>query len=78
MTHSDKMAQLFPKPPHSLFIPFFDFQGYDGDIKTHLHTGVEFSSSIMAEHVLNISATLDSRSTRILLHAVSLRKGFIG
>jgi hypothetical protein len=46
MNNSDRIAQLFPKPPHSLFIPFFDLQGYDGDIKTHLHTGIEFSGSI--------------------------------
>jgi hypothetical protein len=39
MFRSDKVAQLYSKAPGSLFIAFYDSQGYGGDILTHLHTG---------------------------------------
>jgi hypothetical protein len=39
MPPSDRVAQLYPQAPGSLFISFYDSQGYGGDIITRLHTG---------------------------------------
>jgi hypothetical protein len=38
-TTSDREAQLRPQAPHSVFIAFYDSQGYGTDILTHLITG---------------------------------------
>jgi hypothetical protein len=35
------MAQFYPQAPGSLFVAFYDSQGYDGDILTRLHGGYE-------------------------------------
>jgi MFS superfamily sulfate permease-like transporter len=35
----DRMSQLYPQTPNSLFVAFYDSQGYDGGILTLLHTG---------------------------------------
>jgi hypothetical protein len=43
MPLSHRISQLCPKTPLSLFIPSYDLQGYGGDIKTYLHTGIELS-----------------------------------
>jgi hypothetical protein len=34
---SGKVVQLYPQAPGSLFITFYDFQGYGGGILTCLH-----------------------------------------
>jgi hypothetical protein len=39
MSPSDRVAQLYPQAPGSLFIVFDDSQGYGGGILTRLHTG---------------------------------------
>jgi hypothetical protein len=39
MPPSDKVAQLYPPEPGSLFVAFYDSQGYGGGILTRLHTG---------------------------------------
>jgi hypothetical protein len=36
---SDRVAQLYPQAPGSLFVAFYGSQGYDGGILTRLHTG---------------------------------------
>jgi hypothetical protein len=33
------MAQLYPQAPGSIFVAFYDSQGYGGGILTCLHTG---------------------------------------
>jgi hypothetical protein len=38
MPHSDRMTQLYTQKPGSLFIVFYDIQGYGGGILTHLYT----------------------------------------
>jgi hypothetical protein len=38
MSPSDRVAQLFPQAPGSLFIAFYDSQDYGGGILTRLHT----------------------------------------
>jgi hypothetical protein len=38
MSPSDKMAHLHHQALGSLFIAFYDLQGYGGSILTHLHT----------------------------------------
>jgi hypothetical protein len=35
----DRVAQLYPQAPTSLFVAFYDSQGYSGGILTHLHAG---------------------------------------
>jgi hypothetical protein len=37
---SDMVAQLCPQAPGSLFVAFYDSQGYGGGIVTRLHTGI--------------------------------------
>jgi hypothetical protein len=37
----NRMAQLCPQAPGSLFIAFYDLQGYGRNIPTHLHTGLQ-------------------------------------
>jgi hypothetical protein len=37
MWPSDRVAQLYPQAPGSLFIDFYDLQGYSGGILTCLH-----------------------------------------
>jgi hypothetical protein len=39
MSPSDGVAQFYPQAPGSLFVAFYDSQGYGGDILTRLHTG---------------------------------------
>jgi hypothetical protein len=39
MSPSDTVAQLCPQALGSLFVPFYDSQGYGGGILTRLHTG---------------------------------------
>jgi hypothetical protein len=36
---SERVAQLHPQAAASLFLTFYDLQGYSGGILTHLHTG---------------------------------------
>jgi hypothetical protein len=38
MSTSDRVALLYPQAPHSLFITYYDLQGYGGGVLTHLHT----------------------------------------
>jgi hypothetical protein len=40
MFTSDRVAQLYPQAPGSLFVAFYDSQDYGGGILTHLHTGL--------------------------------------
>jgi hypothetical protein len=35
----DRVAQLYPQAPSSLFVTFYDSQGYGGDILIKFHTG---------------------------------------
>jgi hypothetical protein len=35
----DRVAQLYPQAPGSLFVAFYDSQGYGGGILIRLHTG---------------------------------------
>jgi hypothetical protein len=39
MSPSDRVAQLYPQVPGSLFVSFYVSQGYGGGILTRLHTG---------------------------------------
>jgi hypothetical protein len=39
MSPSDRVAQLYPQVPGSLFVAFYDSQGYGGGILTRLHKG---------------------------------------
>jgi hypothetical protein len=39
MSPSDSGAQLYPQALGSLFVTFYDSQGYDGGILSRLHTG---------------------------------------
>jgi hypothetical protein len=39
MSHSYRVAQLYLQAPGSLFIAFYDSQGYGGGILFCLHTG---------------------------------------
>jgi hypothetical protein len=38
MFPSERVAQLYSQAPSSLFIAFYDSQGYGGYILIHLHT----------------------------------------
>jgi hypothetical protein len=40
MSPSDRVAQLYPQARGSLFVAFYDSQGYGGGILTHLHKGI--------------------------------------
>jgi hypothetical protein len=37
MSPSDRVTQLYPQAPGSLFVAFYDSQGYSGGINTRLH-----------------------------------------
>jgi hypothetical protein len=37
MSPSDRLACLYPQTPGSLFVAFYDSQGYGGGIPNHLH-----------------------------------------
>jgi hypothetical protein len=39
MSPSDRVAQLYPQAPGSLFVAFYDWQGYGGGTQTRLHAG---------------------------------------
>jgi hypothetical protein len=39
MSHSDRVAQLYPQAPGLLFIAFYNSQGYGGGVLTRLHAG---------------------------------------
>jgi hypothetical protein len=39
MSHSDRVAQLYPQAQDSLFIAFYDSQGYGRGILARLNTG---------------------------------------
>jgi hypothetical protein len=39
MSPSDRVAQLYPQAPGSLFVAFYDLLGYCGGILTRLHAG---------------------------------------
>jgi hypothetical protein len=39
MSPSDRVGQLYPKAPGSLFVALYDSQGYGGGILTRLHMG---------------------------------------
>jgi hypothetical protein len=41
MSPSDRVAQLYPEALGSLFVAFYNSQGYDGGILTRLHRGDE-------------------------------------
>jgi hypothetical protein len=41
MSSSDRVAQIYPQAPGSLFVAFYDLQGYAGGIPTRLHTGLQ-------------------------------------
>jgi hypothetical protein len=40
MSPSDRVAQLCPQAPGSLFVASYDTQGYGGGILSRLHTGI--------------------------------------
>jgi hypothetical protein len=40
MPPSHRVAQLYSQASDSVFISFYEPQGYDGDIVTHLHKGI--------------------------------------
>jgi hypothetical protein len=40
MSPSDGVARLYPQAPGSLFVAFYDSQGYGGCILTRPHTGL--------------------------------------
>jgi hypothetical protein len=46
----DGVAQLYPKAPDSLFVAYYDSQGYRGGIIIHLHTE-EITSLYVTETV---------------------------
>jgi hypothetical protein len=37
----DRVAQLYPQAPGSLFVAPYDSQGYGGGIRTRLHSGIK-------------------------------------
>jgi hypothetical protein len=39
MSSSDRVAQLYLQAPGSLFLSFYDLQGYGGNALTSLHNG---------------------------------------
>jgi hypothetical protein len=39
MSPSERMAKLYPQALSSLFVAFYESQGYGGGIITRLHTG---------------------------------------
>jgi hypothetical protein len=39
MSPSDRVAQLYPRPSGSIFIAFYESQGYGGGILNRLYTG---------------------------------------
>jgi hypothetical protein len=42
MYPSDKVVQLYPQALGSLFVAFYDSQGYGGGVLARLHKGNEF------------------------------------
>jgi hypothetical protein len=36
----DRVVQLYPQAPDTLFVAFYGSQGYGGGILTHLNTGI--------------------------------------
>jgi hypothetical protein len=44
---SDRVAQLYSQPPDSVFVAFYDLQGYFGGILTLLHTERGFVYSLL-------------------------------
>jgi hypothetical protein len=43
MSSRHRVAQLYPQAPGSLFVAFYDSQGYGGDIRPRLHKGHYFT-----------------------------------
>jgi hypothetical protein len=40
MSPSDRVAQLYHRSPCSIFVAFYDSQGYGGGVRTRLHTAI--------------------------------------
>jgi hypothetical protein len=73
MSPSDRVAQLYPYPPGSLFIDFYGSQGYGGGILTHMHLwypdllvlsnidetfrNIEFSQLNISNYITNLNWT---------------------
>jgi hypothetical protein len=66
MSHNDRVAQFYTQTPRSLFVAFYDSQGYGGAILTRPHTGIyEFIadakkrvSCIIQAHISQLRKTL--------------------
>jgi hypothetical protein len=39
ISHKKRVAQIYPQALGSLFVAFYDAQGYGGDMRTRLHAG---------------------------------------
>jgi hypothetical protein len=60
MSPSDRVAKLCPQAPGSLFIAFYNLQGYSGGILTGLYTGR------YRIHILHLNGMSSKRRDRML------------
>jgi hypothetical protein len=63
MSPSDKVAQLYPQAPGSLFDAFYDSHGYDGGILTRLHTGSNLKSYYIFDILWILASSKPSEPT---------------
>jgi hypothetical protein len=62
------VAQLYPQAPGSVFVAYYDSQGYSGGIRTRLHMGgtvagtdcIENTSSNSSSVVACVSVTMEA------------------
>jgi hypothetical protein len=52
MSRSDRLAQLHPQAPGSLFVAFYDSQDYGGSILTRLHAGPALYQFHIIDHLI--------------------------
>jgi hypothetical protein len=72
MSSSDRLAQLYPQAPDSLFVVFYDSQGYGGGMLTRLHfiiwkcrrTSCKYIVAAVYLSLLTASLSLTFASTR--------------
>jgi hypothetical protein len=55
MSPSDRVAQLYPQAPDSLFIAFYDWQGYGGGILIRLHEGIIYRLILKNKNVSSLN-----------------------
>jgi hypothetical protein len=68
---SDRVAKLYPQVPVSLFVAFYDSQGYGGGILTRLHTG------FLTQYSIKVALLDKSKFRNFIPHTTNTGPGIL-